>query len=99
MDDTAETIIIMVYKICICSWFHTVYEWTAVCISFVQALGYHLIPKGSNELGQVALVLARKEEEVAAAQQQVVDTMHRILGSRPTLSVCVEGIKPLPEDR
>ncbi|BFZ15315.1 hypothetical protein BsWGS_18354 [Bradybaena similaris] len=64
-----------------------------------KALGYHLIPKGSNELGQVALVLARKEEEVAAAQQQVVDTMHRILGSRPTLSVCVEGIKPLPEDR
>ncbi|CAG5135324.1 unnamed protein product [Candidula unifasciata] len=64
-----------------------------------KALGYHLIPKGSNELGQVALVLARKEEEVAAAQQQVVDTLHRILGSRPTLSVCVEGIKPLPEDR
>ncbi|BFZ05156.1 hypothetical protein BsWGS_08195 [Bradybaena similaris] len=64
-----------------------------------KALGYHLIPKGSNELGHVALVLAHKEEEVAAAQQQVVDTVHRILGSQPTLSVCVEGIKPLPEDR
>ncbi|KAK3798088.1 hypothetical protein RRG08_034644 [Elysia crispata] len=64
-----------------------------------KALGYHLIPKGDNEQGQVALVLAKKEAEVTAAQQQVMDTLHRILGSKPTLSVCVEGIKPLPEDK
>ncbi|XP_059154132.1 nucleoporin p54-like [Physella acuta] len=64
-----------------------------------KALGYHLIPKGSNDLGQLALVLGRKEEEVTAAQQQIVDTLQRILGNKPTLSVCVEGIKPLPEDR
>lgn len=64
-----------------------------------KALGYHLIPMGENEQGQVALVLAKKEAEVTAAQQQVMDTLHRILGSKPTLSVCVEGIKPLPEDK
>ncbi|CAL1539358.1 unnamed protein product [Lymnaea stagnalis] len=64
-----------------------------------KALGYHLIPKGSNEIGQVALVLAKKVEEVTAMQQQIVDTLQRILGNKPTLSVCVEGIRPLPEDR
>ncbi|KAH9496040.1 Nuclear pore complex protein Nup54 [Bulinus truncatus] len=64
-----------------------------------KALGYHLIPKGSNELGQVILVFGRREEDVTKAQQQIVDTLQRILGSKPTLSVCVEGIKPLPDDK
>ncbi|RUS82171.1 hypothetical protein EGW08_010053 [Elysia chlorotica] len=64
-----------------------------------KALGYHLIPKGDNEQGQVALVLNMKETDVTARQQQVMDFLHRILGSKPTLSVCVEGIKPLPEDK
>lgn len=64
-----------------------------------QALGYHLIPKGNNEQGQLVLVLNRKEADVISAQQQVMDMLHRILGSKPTLSVCVEGIKTLPEEK
>ncbi|XP_005112153.1 nucleoporin p54 isoform X2 [Aplysia californica] len=64
-----------------------------------KALGYHLIPKGNNEAGQVALVLAKKETDVLAAQQQIVDTLHKILGSKPTLNICVEGVKSMPEDR
>lgn len=64
-----------------------------------KALGYNLIPKGNNDLGQVALTLSRKESEVTAAQQQIVDTLHKILGSKPTLNVCVEGVKSLPEDK
>ncbi|KAK6976785.1 nucleoporin p54 [Biomphalaria glabrata] len=64
-----------------------------------KALGYHLIPKGSNELGQVILVFSRREEEVSSLQQQIVDTLQKILGSKPTLSVCVEGIRPLPDDK
>jgi len=64
-----------------------------------KALGYNLIPKGNNDLGQVALTLGRKESEVTAVQQQIVDTMHKILGSKPTLNVCVEGVKSLPEDK
>ena len=58
-----------------------------------------MIPKGNNDLGQVALTLGRKESEVTAVQQQIVDTMHKILGSKPTLNVCVEGVKSLPEDK
>lgn len=64
-----------------------------------KALGYHLIPKGNNSLGNVALVLGRKESQVTAAQQQVVDTLHKVLGAKPTLNVCVEGVKALPEDK
>lgn len=57
-----------------------------------------MIPTGRNEDGLVALVLNKKENDVSSVQQQVVDTITRIL-ARPTLSVCVEGIRPMPEDR
>ncbi|XP_025084841.1 nucleoporin p54-like isoform X2 [Pomacea canaliculata] len=63
-----------------------------------KAVGYHVIPTGRNEDGLVALVLNKKENDVSSVQQQVVDTITRIL-ARPTLSVCVEGIRPMPEDR
>nr|KAG5707790.1 hypothetical protein BaRGS_015950 [Batillaria attramentaria] len=63
-----------------------------------RAIGYHVIPSGRNEDGLVALVLKKKEAEVSAAQQQVVDTLTKVL-AKPTLSVCVEGIRPMPEER
>lgn len=63
-----------------------------------KAVGYSSIPSGRSEDGLVAIVLKRKVEEVMAAQQQATDTITRILG-RPNLSVCVEGMRPMPEDR
>ncbi|KAK7097934.1 nucleoporin p54-like [Littorina saxatilis] len=63
-----------------------------------KAVGYTAIPTGRNEDGLVALVLKKKQEEVTAAQTQVVDTITKILG-KPNLSVCVEGVRPVPEDR
>ena len=44
-------------------------------------------------------MLKKKQAEVSGVQQQIVDTIHKILGSKPTLSVCVEGVRPIPEDR
>jgi hypothetical protein len=64
----------------------------------LQAVGYSTIPSGRSEDGLVGLVLKRKQEDVSAAQQQIVDTITKILG-RPNLSVCVEGVRPIPEDR
>ena len=58
-----------------------------------------MIPTGKNEDGLVALMLKKKQAEVSGVQQQIVDTIHKILGSKPTLSVCVEGVRPIPEDR
>lgn len=57
-----------------------------------------MIPQGRNEDGLVVIVLKKKETEVSAAQQQVVDAINKVL-ARPTMSVCVEGIRPIPEDR
>lgn len=66
---------------------------------YLQAIGYSAIPSGRNEEGLVALVLKKKQEEVMAAQQQVVDTITTKILGKPNLSVCVEGVRPVPEDR
>uniref|UniRef100_T1J213 Nucleoporin Nup54 alpha-helical domain-containing protein n=1 Tax=Strigamia maritima TaxID=126957 RepID=T1J213_STRMM len=63
-----------------------------------KAIGYSCIPTAKNKDGLVALPIARKVSDVMAQQQQLVDSLHRILGSRPTLSVCVEGVKPVSEN-
>ncbi|ESO89471.1 hypothetical protein LOTGIDRAFT_192964 [Lottia gigantea] len=65
-----------------------------------KAIGYNAI-KGveKNTDGLIIITLKKKHSEVCKVQQQIVDVLHRILGSKPTLSVCVEGSKPLPDDK
>ena len=79
-------------------WLHYFTQHNLFCNTFLQAIGYSAIPSGHNEEGLVAMVLKKKQEEVTAVQQQVVDTITRILG-KANLSVCVEGVRPVPEDR
>ena len=89
----------IISSICIFIYSIEIQNFYAIFVQFLQALGYHLIPSGSSEQGQVALVLNKKESEVTAHQQQIMDTLHKILGSKPSLNVCVEGLKSLPENR
>ena len=62
-------------------------------------MGYSRIPTASNEDGHLSLEINKKESLVREQQQGLVDALHKCLGSKPTLIVCIEGIKPLPEDR
>lgn len=66
---------------------------------FFKAVGYSCIPQSKNEDGLVSLIFSRKQNEVCDNQQLIVDALHRILGSRPNIMVCVEGVKPLADDR
>ncbi|XP_061189372.1 nucleoporin p54-like [Saccostrea echinata] len=63
-----------------------------------KAVGYNRLPKTKNEDGLVSLFIKKPEAEVRANQQQIVDTLFGIFGSKPQLSVCVEGIKKLPDN-
>lgn len=63
-----------------------------------KAMGYNRLPKTKNEDGLVSLFIKKPEAEVRANQQQIVDTLFVIFGSKPQLSVCVEGIKKLPDN-
>ncbi|XP_074650289.1 nucleoporin p54-like [Tubulanus polymorphus] len=64
-----------------------------------KAVGYSCLPTNKNEDGLVALIFKKKHDEVSRNQQQVVDSLNEILGSKPNVSVCVEGLKPLPDDK
>lgn len=44
-------------------------------------------------------MLNKKEVDVRAQQQQLVESLHKILGSNQTLTVNVEGVKSLPNDQ
>lgn len=57
------------------------------------------MPNNKDEDGLVALVLCKKEAEIRNQQQQLVESLHKILGSNQTLSVNVEGVKTMPDDQ
>ncbi|XP_046870898.1 nucleoporin p54 isoform X3 [Hypomesus transpacificus] len=64
-----------------------------------KAVGYSCIPGSKDEDGLVALALNKKEADVRAQQQQLVESLHKVLGGNPALAVNVEGVKALPDDQ
>ncbi|XP_062991708.1 nucleoporin p54 isoform X2 [Elgaria multicarinata webbii] len=64
-----------------------------------KAVGYSCMFSNKDEDGLVALIFNKKEVEIRSQQQQLVESLHKILGSNQTLSVNVEGVKTLPDDQ
>lgn len=66
---------------------------------FLQSIGYSCLPTAKDSDGFVSLDLKHKESYIKENQQQFVEALHKCLGSKPTLSVCVDGVRSLPSDR
>ncbi|CAB3985023.1 nucleoporin p54-like, partial [Paramuricea clavata] len=64
-----------------------------------KSVGYSCKPSEPDSAGLVALTIAKKEQEVKNHQQQLVEMLQKIFGSKPNVAVFVEGLKPLPEDK
>lgn len=64
-----------------------------------KAVGYSCVPVSKDEDGLVVLVLNKKEADVRAQQQHLVESLHKVLGSNQTLTVNVDGVKALPSDQ
>uniref|UniRef100_A0A8C5LWD2 54 kDa nucleoporin n=1 Tax=Leptobrachium leishanense TaxID=445787 RepID=A0A8C5LWD2_9ANUR len=64
-----------------------------------KAVGYSCIPSNKDEDGLVALVVNKKESDVRALQQQLVESLHKVLGSNQTLTVNVEGVKTMHDEQ
>ncbi|XP_076140714.1 nucleoporin p54 isoform X1 [Alosa pseudoharengus] len=64
-----------------------------------KAVGYSCTPGSKDEDGLLVLVLNRKEADVRAQQQQLVESLHKVLGGHQNLSVNVEAVKTLPDDQ
>ncbi|KAM6975371.1 nucleoporin p54 isoform 3-T3 [Tautogolabrus adspersus] len=64
-----------------------------------KAVGYSCSPVSKDEDGFVVLVLNKKEADVRALQQQLVESLHKILGNNQSLTVNVDGVKALSSDQ
>nr|XP_020476817.1 nucleoporin p54 [Monopterus albus] len=64
-----------------------------------KAVGYSCVPVSKDEDGLVVLILSKKEADVRAQQQQLVESLHKVLGSNQMLIVIVDGVKALPSDQ
>lgn len=62
-------------------------------------MGYSCVPVSKDEDGFVVLLFNRKESDVRALQQQLVESLHKFLGSNQTLTVNVDVVKALPNDQ
>jgi len=65
----------------------------------LKTIGYSCLPSAKDSDGYVSLDLKHKEDYVKANQQQLVESITKILGSKPTLSVCVDGVRSLPNNK
>uniref|UniRef100_M3XJ92 54 kDa nucleoporin n=2 Tax=Latimeria chalumnae TaxID=7897 RepID=M3XJ92_LATCH len=64
-----------------------------------KAVGYSCTPNNKDEDGLVALVFSKKETDIRSQQQQLVESLHKVLGANQTLTVNVEGVKALPDSQ
>ena len=64
----------------------------------LQAVGYSVMPSTRNRDGIVAVIFSKKLTEVQTNQHAIVDSLQKILGSKPNLSVCVDNVKELPDE-
>ncbi|KAH8347697.1 hypothetical protein KR084_000254 [Drosophila pseudotakahashii] len=60
-----------------------------------KAIGYSRMPGKDNKLGLVALNFCRELSAVKPHQQQVVQTLHSLFGSKPNMLVHIDSIKEL----
>jgi nuclear pore complex protein Nup54 len=65
----------------------------------LQAVGYSCLPSTKNADGLVAMMFPRPKSQVVSGQQQVIDTLTRMMcQGKQNMSVCVESVRELPDD-
>ncbi|XP_018409077.1 PREDICTED: nucleoporin p54 isoform X2 [Nanorana parkeri] len=64
-----------------------------------KAIGFSCVATNKDEDGLVELVFNRKEADIRAQQQQLVESLHKVLGAHQTLTVNVEGVRTVPDDQ
>ncbi|KAH8299916.1 hypothetical protein KR044_007383 [Drosophila immigrans] len=60
-----------------------------------KAIGYSRMPGKDNKLGLVALNFDREFATIKTQQQQIIQTLHSLMGSKPNILVHVDTLKEL----
>ncbi|KFM79340.1 Nuclear pore complex protein Nup54, partial [Stegodyphus mimosarum] len=64
-----------------------------------KAVGYSCLPTSKPEECLIGIIFNKKDQEILSQQQQLTDTLHKCFGSKPAISVVIDGIKALSENR
>lgn len=65
----------------------------------LKTIGYSCRPTNKNEDGLVGLIINKKEADVRADQKSITTALHKIFNSDAALSVVIESIKPVEDDK
>ncbi|ALC41604.1 Nup54 [Drosophila busckii] len=60
-----------------------------------KAIGYSRMPGKDNKLGLVALNVDRELSVIKPQQQQIIQTLHTLMGSKPNILVHIDAIKEM----
>lgn len=64
-----------------------------------SSVGYRCMPSRNGRDRLVILVFHEKEIDTRSQQQQLVESLHTVLGGNQNYTVNVQGIKILPDDQ
>ena len=80
-------------------WFICNENCSLLSVVFEQAVGYSFIPNSKDEDGLVALITNKPLLDLQNNQQASVNFLTGLLGNQPTLSVCVDSLRELPDKK
>lgn len=64
-----------------------------------KAIGYTKLPGKDNKLGLVSLVVNKSENDVRNQKDQLIQQLHQVFGSKPTITVNVNSIEPVTDTK
>ncbi|KAK9306350.1 hypothetical protein QLX08_003031 [Tetragonisca angustula] len=64
-----------------------------------KAIGYSRMPEADNNDGLVVLCFNKKKKDVKEGEAQLIGFMNNVLGNKPNLSLIIDNIKAIGEDK
>ncbi|XP_043512011.1 nuclear pore complex protein Nup54 isoform X2 [Frieseomelitta varia] len=64
-----------------------------------KAIGYSRMPEADNNDGLVVLCFSKKKKDVKEGEAQLIGFMNNVLGNKPNLSLVIDNIKAIGEDK
>ncbi|XP_031630234.1 probable nucleoporin Nup54 [Contarinia nasturtii] len=64
-----------------------------------KAIGYNKIPGKDNKMGLVSMIVKKSENDMRTQQEAFKAQLHQIFGNKPTITVNIDSIEPLLNDK
>uniref|UniRef100_H2ZJL9 Uncharacterized protein n=1 Tax=Ciona savignyi TaxID=51511 RepID=H2ZJL9_CIOSA len=65
-----------------------------------KAVGFSCLPSAKDEDGLISLVCGKEEKEMLQiGKEKISGAIHKIIGGSPTISVQIDSIRSIPQDK